>query len=281
MDDEDVRDIEDFNREVTGRVHSIDSFTAVDGAGIRLIAFLQGCKKRCAFCCNVDSTDAAAFAPRASCGDVARVGEEMTANALLDKLQRNVGYYRNGGGITLSGGECLLQSDFVEAVARGARAMGLTTTLDTASYGDEAMWDRVLPLVDEVLLCVKSPRRVRYRAITGSLGDDEYECMRAFLSSCEKHSTPTWLRFVLMTDEDERFAAYKTNDEDELLALSRLAKSHANVRGIEILPYHQFGVYKFAELGLEYKLEGMRSPTMEEIDRAKAFIESQGVVVLC
>ena len=256
--------------EMVGRVHSIDSFTAVDGHGIRLIAFLQGCRKRCAFCCNVDSTNASASK-----------GMVMTVDGVLSKLARNRKYYAaSGGGLTLSGGECLLQPDFVKALATGSKALGLTTAIDTAAEGNETVWNEILPHVDIVLLCVKSTNRAKYHRITGT-DADEYDTMRNFLRELDRRKIDTWLRFVLMTDDDERFQQYRTNDADELRDLAALAKSHDGcVRGVELLPYHRFGVYKFAELGLEYKLDGMKTPTMDEIQRAVDFLRAEGVTVV-
>ncbi|CEG01179.1 Radical-activating enzyme, conserved site [Ostreococcus tauri] len=256
--------------EMVGRVHSIDSFTAVDGHGIRLIAFLQGCRKRCAFCCNVDSTNASASK-----------GMVMTVDGVLSKLARNRKYYAaSGGGLTLSGGECLLQPDFVKALATGSKALGLTTAIDTAAEGNETVWNEILPHVDIVLLCVKSTNRAKYHRITGT-DADEYDTMRNFLRELDRRKIDTWLRFVLMTDDDERFQKYRTNDADELRDLAALAKSHDGcVRGVELLPYHRFGVYKFAELGLEYKLDGMKTPTIDEIQRAVDFLRAEGVTVV-
>lgn len=265
-------DIEDAGDEV-GRVHSVDTFTAVDGHGIRCIVFLQGCRKRCAFCCNVDSTDAAL----ARCE---KPGTPMRASELIDLLRRNRKYYAaSAGGLTLSGGECLLQPRFVAALARGARELGLTTAIDTAAWGDETTWIVALPNIDIALLCVKSTNAEKYRRITGTDGN-EYETMREFLRELDRRKIVTWLRFVLMTDENERFDAYRTNDDEELRGLAALAKSHECVRGIEILPYHRFGEYKFAELGLKYALEGMKTPNAMEISRAVHLLQSEGVTVI-
>ena len=109
-------------------MHSIETFTAVDGYGIRCVVFAQGCEKRCAFCCNVDSQSRGARARR-------------RRPAILSILKRNLRYYaRSGGGVTVSGGECMLQPSFVEAIARGAKTLGLTTCVDTAAPGAKAAW---------------------------------------------------------------------------------------------------------------------------------------------
>ncbi len=252
-------------------MHSIETFTAVDGYGIRCVVFAQGCEKRCAFCCNVDSQSRDA-----------RAGASTTARAILSILKRNLRYYaRSGGGVTVSGGECMLQPSFVEAIARGAKKLGLTTCVDTAAAGDEDAWRRVLPEIDLALLCVKSVDPIKYRRITGVKTNEEYRTMRAFLRALDAYGVETWLRFVLMTDRSERFVEYATNGEDDLRALADLSKAHACVRGVELLPYHRFGEYKFERMGFAYKLAGMNTPSAAEIDEATAFLTSLGVDVLC
>ncbi len=264
-------DVEDVVEDARGRVHSIETFTAVDGYGIRCVVFAQGCEKRCAFCCNVDSQSRDADA-----------GTSTTARAIFSVLKRNLRYYaRSGGGVTVSGGECMLQPSFVEAIARGAKKLGLTTCVDTAAAGDEDAWRRVLPEIDLALVCVKSVDPVKYRRITGAKTNEEYRTMRAFLRALDAHGVETWLRFVLMTDRSERFVEYATNGEDDLRALADLSKAHACVRGVELLPYHRFGEYKFERMGFAYKLAGMNTPSAAEIDEATAFLTSLGVDVLC
>ena len=266
-----TRDVEDVVDDARGRVHSIETFTAVDGYGIRCVVFAQGCEKRCAFCCNVDSQSRDA-----------RAGASTTARAILSILKRNLRYYaRSGGGVTVSGGECMLQPLFVEAIARGAKKLGLTTCVDTAAAGDEDAWRRVLPEIDLALVCVKSVDPVKYRRITGVKTNEEYRTMRAFLRALDAHGVETWLRFVLMTDRSERFVEYATNGEDDLRALADLSKAHACVRGVELLPYHRFGEYKFERMGFAYKLAGMNTPSAAEIDEATAFLTSLGVEVIC
>ena len=105
--------------------------------------------------------------------------------------------------------------------------------------------------------------------------------MRAFLRALDAHGVETWLRFVLMTDRSERFVEYATNGEDDLRALADLSKAHACVRGVELLPYHRFGEYKFERMGFAYKLAGMNTPSAADIDEATAFLTSLGVDVLC
>ena len=129
----------DFSPKNWGWIHSIDSMTSVDGPGLRAMIFFQGCQKRCAFCCNPDSLEE-------------NVGKKMATEEVFSALETKMTYYRkSGGGITMSGGECMLQYRFVVALAREARARGLTSIIDTAAAGNDMIWDFVLPHIDMVL----------------------------------------------------------------------------------------------------------------------------------
>ena len=257
----------DFSPKNWGWIHSIDSMTSVDGPGLRAMIFFQGCQKRCAFCCNPDSLEE-------------NVGKKMSTEDVFSALETKMTYYRkSGGGITMSGGECMLQYRFVVALAREARARGLTSIIDTAAAGNDMIWNFVLPHIDMVLLCCKSSHPVRYGKITGR--PENFGVMLAFLAKLEEYKVPTWLRFVLMSSDDEKFQDIVTDGEEELLGVAALAKMHKRcVKGVEILPYHNFGAFKYKEMNIAYKLEQMKPPSDEVIRRAKRVIEGEGVKVL-
>ena len=285
--------------------------TAVDGHGLRCIVFLQGCSKRCVFCCNPDS-----WSPTGG-------SKLVSVSEVLKTLRRNLRYYReSGGGLTLSGGECLLQPEFCRALCRAARSLGLTAAVDTAAEGTRDQWDELLPNVDLALVCVKSANPAKHRRITRSHDERPHRVMLAFLDACERHGVRTWLRFVLMsdqsrdhrtdpnpnpnaTDEEEakeaevsrraissppesvtsssspsRFASFATDGEEEIRGVASLAKRHANVAGVELLPYHEFGVFKWTPMGVPYPLRGMCAPTAETTRRVKARFEALGVRVI-
>ena len=250
-----------------GWIHSIDSMTSVDGPGLRAMIFFQGCAKRCVFCCNPDSLEEG-------------IGKKMSKEDVFAALETKLAYYKkSGGGITMSGGECMLQYRFVVALAKCARARGLTAIIDTAAHGNDQIWDFVLPHIDMVLLCCKSSNPVRYGKITGR--PENFGIMLAFLAKLEEHKVPTWLRFVLMSSDDEEFQDIVTDGEEELLGVAALAKIHKEcIKGVEILPYHNFGAFKYREMHIPYKLEKMKPPSDEVIRRAKKVIEGEGVNVL-
>ena len=174
--------------------------TAVDGHGLRLIVFLQGCSKRCVFCCNPDS-----WSPSA--------GRWVTVGDVRRALAKNLAYYRrSGGGVTLSGGECLLQPEFCRAVCVMAHRLGVTAALDTAAAGVETQWRRLLPEVDVALVCVKSADPEKHARITQAHDQRPHRVLMAFLRACEDHGVKVWIRHVLMEarveegveEEDER-----------------------------------------------------------------------------
>jgi pyruvate-formate lyase-activating enzyme len=278
-------------------VHSVESFTAVDGHGIRAVIFLQGCNKRCVFCCNPDS-----WSPSS--------GRTMTVEQVFKPLLPKLGYYRSsGGGITISGGEPLLQPKFCKALCDRARQLGLTAAIDTAADGFEAQWRDLLPSVSLALVCVKSADPQRHRLITGSHDARPHRTLLKFLKCCEQMEVPVWLRYVLMAAEDREegsrddvekrssddasdlktkkkprrrkdFRDFSTVIDSEILSVAALAKAHANVEGIELLPYHTFGAYKWREMGLEYPLSGMKPPSPETVTRVKRLLERENVRVV-
>lgn len=184
-----------MEQEITGRVHSTESFGAVDGPGIRFLIFLSGCRMRCRYCHNPDTWDPAG-------------GEEMTAKQLLDRAERYRSYWGKTGGITVSGGEPLLQMDFLLQLFRGAKERGIHTALDTAAQPftrEEPFFSRfaeLMRLTDLVLLDLKEIRPDSHRALTGRGNENILDCAR-YLSDIGK---PVWIRHVLVpgvTDNDE------------------------------------------------------------------------------
>ena len=183
----------------------------------------------------------------------------------------------------------MLQPRFALSLCRMAHAHGLTTVLDTAAAGTIEQWDRLLPHVDAVLLCVKSSDPAKYRTITRSHDERPYRIMISFLEATRRHGVKTWIRFVLMSvaeAEDgtntvsDAFAELATDGEDEVKGVAAIAKRYSNVAGVEVLPYHKFGEYKWHEMGLRYPLEGMKPPTFATIARVKEMFEAEGVRVI-
>lgn len=232
----------------TGLIHSYESFGAVDGPGVRFIAFLHGCPFRCVYCHNPD-TWASEAAIRAT-------PEEVLARAL-----RYRSYWREEGGITVSGGEPMMQPEFVAELFELAKAKGVTTCIDTAaacfSRGNKAI-ERMLETTDTVLLDIKHIDTVQHRRITGHGNERVLDCARYL---AEK-GIAVWIRHVLVPGW--------TDDDASLAALGEYVRSLGNVKRVDILPYHTMGETKWQRLGLDYPLKGVLPPSEDAIARATA-----------
>lgn len=239
---------------VKGFIHSIESFGSVDGPGVRFVIFVQGCTMRCQFCHNPDTW-------RLHCGS------EMTAEELLRKAVRFRPYWGSEGGITVSGGEALLQIDFLLELFTLAHAQNVNTCLDTsaAPYNpDDKTWmekfDSLMSVTDTVLLDIKHIRDDAHRRLTGHTNKNILACAR-HLSDL---GTPVWIRHVLVPGI--------TDNDDDLHALRRFIDTLTNVRRVEVLPYHTLGVYKYEQLGIDYPLKGVLPPAAERIANAERIL---------
>jgi len=231
--------------EVFGRIHSMESFSAVDGHGIRTVIFLQGCQRRCVFCSNPDTW-------KKGKND----GKEMSSKTIAKQLKRFLPYMKSsGGGVTCSGGEPMMQAKFVAAIFQEAHALGVNTVIDTAGWGNQEDYDTVLPHTDRVMLCVKAMDPVRYKKICG--GTPQKNLLQFFDAICAR-KVGLWIRLVLIAGE--------TDNEEELKATVEFGMKHPDFHGIEVLPYHRLGIYKWEQLGIKYPMGD--TPAMSE-DRVR------------
>lgn len=237
-----------------GFVHSVESFGSVDGPGIRFLIFLQGCPMRCQFCHNPDSWKTG-------------IGEERTADELLDQAERFRAYWGDNGGITVSGGEALLQVDFLLELFEKAKQRGIGTCLDTSAQLFTRKspffekFERLMELTDTVLLDIKHIDDEEHRKLTRHSNANILDCAR-YLSEIDK---PVWIRHVLIpgiTDKDE----YLVRLRDFLSTLH-------NIERIEVLPYHTLGVYKYEKLGIDYPLKDVQPPAAERVANANDILQ--------
>ena len=239
--------------EIKGRIHSVESFGSADGPGVRYIVFLKGCNMRCQYCHNPDTW--------AKDG-----GELMTPEEVLKKALRYKTYWKEKGGITVSGGEALLQIDFVTELFRLAKEKGVDTCLDTSGnpFSMEepfkSKFDELMKYTDLFMLDIKHMDDAAHRKLTGQTNQNILE-MAAYLSD---HGKAMWIRHVLVPGI--------TTEEDELHRLRSFLDTLKTVERVEVLPYHTLGVFKWKELGIPYQLEGVDPPTKEQIDRAKEIL---------
>lgn len=216
-----------------GIIHSVESMGLVDGPGIRTVVFLQGCQLRCQYCHNPDTW---------ACGGAA--AKEMTPEELVAKLRRFKPYYGATGGVTFSGGEPLLQPDFLVETMKLCHREGIHTCLDTAGCG-LGDYEEILSHTDLVLLDIKHHSPQGFRAVTGR----DSGGWEKFLAAVQAQNIPMWIRHVVvpgLTDGDEHL--------QELLEFVSTLK---NVHRVELLPYHTLGVHKYHTLGIPYPLEGV------------------------
>lgn len=239
--------------EIKGRIHSVESFGSADGPGVRYIVFLKGCNMRCQYCHNPDTW--------AKDG-----GELMTPEEVLKKALRYKTYWKEKGGITVSGGEALLQIDFVTELFRLAKEKGVNTCLDTSGnpFSMEepfkSKFDELMKYTDLFMLDIKHIDDTAHRKLTGQTNQNILE-MAAYLSD---HGKAMWIRHVLVPGI--------TTEEDGLYRLRSFLDTLKTVERVEVLPYHTLGVFKWKELGIPYQLEGVDPPTKEQIDRAKEIL---------
>ena len=239
-----------------GFIHSIESFGSVDGPGIRFLIFLQGCPMRCQFCHNPDSWKVG-------------VGEEWTADDLLDKAERFRTYWGDKGGITVSGGEALLQIDFLLELFEKAHRRGINTCLDTSAQLFTRQgtffekFERLMEVTDTILLDIKHIDDEEHRKLTKHSNRNILDCAR-YLSDIRK---PVWIRHVLIPG---------ITDKDEYLEqLSDFLQTLNNVERVDVLPYHTLGIYKYEKLGIDYPLKDVNPPTAERIENAKKILSKK------
>ena len=238
-----------------GHIHSTESFGAADGPGVRFIVFMQGCHMRCRYCHNPDTWKMDG-------------GDEVTADEILKRALRFKPYWGKDGGITISGGEPLLQIDFVIELFKKAKELGINTCIDTAGnpFTKEepffSKFEELMKYTDILLLDLKEINPARHKDLTGFDNSNIIE-MAKYLSEINK---PVWIRHVLVPEHSDF-------DED-LDALGDFIDTLSNVDRVEILPYHTLGKFKWENLGIPYSLESISPPSAERIENAKQRIHA-------
>ena len=235
-----------------GKIHSVETFGTVDGPGIRYVVFLKGCPLRCLYCHNPDTWD------------MASAKEKTVAELVLD-IKRYRGYFGDKGGVTVSGGEPLLQLDFVIELFKALKKEGIHTALDTSGFLFDPSDERYLQLIlytDLVLLDMKQIDPDKHQRLTGVSNAP----VLAFASFLAEHRKKMWIRHVLVPGI--------TTDSNDLKQLKDWIDTLPTVEKVEVLPYHTLGVYKWKELGLDYPLEGIDPPGQALIDHANAMLHT-------
>ena len=239
---------------MTGRIHSFESFGTVDGPGIRFVVFLQGCPMRCLYCHNPDTW--------VTGGGTEYSAEEVAARALKYK-----NYFAGGGGVTVSGGEPMLQPQFVTQFFTIVKNAGVSTALDTSGVmfneADPHAYDGLLAVTDLVLLDIKHIDDYQHQRLTGHSNKNILAFAR-YLSDMDK---PVWIRHVLVPGI--------TDDDNYLHELKNFISTLKNVQKVEVLPYHSMGEVKYNKLGMDYPPHGTKPPSPERIKNAKEILKIQ------
>ena len=241
-----------------GRIHSIETFGTVDGPGIRLVVFLQGCPMRCLYCHNPDTWGAAAEM-------------ERTAEEILELHERNKGYYKQGG-ITVSGGEAMLQIPFLIELFTKAKEKGVHTCLDTSGIlfpiGEKTpgkikkreQIDALMQVTDLILLDIKHIDDTKHKELTGYSN----EAVLAFANYLDEKQVPVWIRHVAVPGI--------TDKKEEYVELGRFLGGLSNIKAVDVLPYHTMGKVKYDALGMAYRLDGVPEMPKEQALELRKYI---------
>lgn len=243
-----------------GYIHSIETFGTVDGPGVRFVVFFQGCPMRCQYCHNPDTWDMAD-------------GKEKTVDEILEMFERNRAFYRTGG-ITATGGEPMMQMDFLLELFTKAKEKEIHTCLDTSGIFFQEAWgnpvnrngeafaklEKLMSVTDLVMLDIKHIETDAHKTLTGH-GNEKVLAFARYLDEIEK---AVWIRHVVVPG-----ITYK---EEALTMFGEFLKTLSNVEKLEVLPYHTLGENKYEKLGIDYPLKGVPQLTKEEAKKAEEII---------
>jgi len=232
-----------------GYIHSIETLGTLDGPGIRMVVFFQGCRLRCAYCHNPDTW-------------IFNKGTVTTAEEIVEKAKRYKPYFKfNDGGITFSGGEPLMQPEFLLECLKLCKKEGIHTTIDTSGAG-LGYYDEILKYVDLVILDIKHSNPEKYKIVTGLDIDSYYQFKEALI----KNSNDIWLKQVVTPGINDTY--------EDVIEFEKEVNSFPKsmIQKVELLPYHTLGVFKYKELNIDYKLEDVQPLLKEKLEELKSYL---------
>ena len=251
---------------VSGRIFDIQKFSVHDGPGIRTIVFLKGCALRCRWCCNTESQKYE-IQKMLQNGKEKTVGKDVTVKEILDIVKQDVPYYRrSGGGLTLSGGEMLCQSDFAYALLVGAKESCINTAVETAGFAAYEKIEKLLPYIDTVLMDIKHINSEKHKEFTTQPNELILENAVKIANNAKK--------LIIRVPVIPGF----NDTEEEIAAIAKFASGLNGVNEINLLPYHSFGKDKYAGLNREYLMGDVPSPTDEHMQKLKAVAEKYNLI---
>lgn len=253
----------------TGRIFDIQKYSIHDGPGIRTIVFLKGCAFRCRWCCNPESQS---FQPETMirAGKPKLYGKDVTVEEVMDEVMKDEPHYRrSGGGLTLSGGETLLQPDFASALLFAAKQNGINTAIESTGFQKfEIIKNKILPYLDLFLMDIKHMNSEKHKAFVTQPNELVLENARKIAESGQ--------RLIIRVPVIPTF----NNTKEEIVDIARFAASLPGVEQLHLLPYHRLGQEKYEGLGREYTLEGIEPPEYEEMQMLRrAAVDATGLYV--
>ena len=252
--------------ETTGRIFNIQRFSIHDGPGIRTIIFLKGCPLRCKWCCNPESQEWKQET-MITAGASKQVGRDVTVREVMEEVLRDRVYYNRsgGGGMTLSGGECLWQPDFSEALLKAAKEYGVSTAIETTGYAEMDVIRRLLPYVDTVLMDIKHTDPDKHKEFTTR--------DNGLILENAKHMARESKELIVRTPVIPTF-----NDSPaEIRSIAEFARSLDGVKEMHLLPYHRIGSDKYAGLGRTYTMAHVSPPPREQMEKLLEIVCATGL----
>jgi len=238
-----------------GYIHSIENGSMIDGPGVRFVVFFSGCPLKCQYCHNPDTWEL-------------KSGKETALNEILSQIKSSANFLKIAkGGVTITGGEPLMQPDFLLKILKGCKEFGLHTAVDTSGFLVKNLSKEILENTDLFLLDIKSFNPKTYEEITSKPLAPTLE----FLDILEKNNKPAWVRFVLVPN--------LSDDLSDIKKMAKYLKTKSNVELVEILPFHKMGEFKWNNLCLDYKLRDTKSPSTELVKKVKSIFEENGLSV--
>lgn len=239
--------------ELKAKIHSVETCGTVDGPGIRYVIFFKGCPLRCVYCHNPDTWSG-------------KGGSEVTVDSLFSDIKKYDEFMRfSGGGVTVTGGEPLVQSRFIYNLFKLCKEKNIHTAIDTSGNIFDENVKKVLEYTDLVLLDIKAFDDEIFKKITGKSVKNTLD----FALWLNKKNIETWIRFV--------FVPTVNNDFDDIAKIADFIKAFKNISRVEVLPFHKMGEYKWEELNLYYKLKDVMPPLAKDIDKVKEIFIKKGL----
>jgi len=250
---------------VRGRIFDIQKFSVHDGPGIRTIVFLKGCALKCRWCCNPESQSFEIQKMNTPTG-IKTVGRDVSVGEIIGEVLKDRAYYRrSGGGITLSGGETLLQKDFAYALFSAAKENGLTTAIESTGFAPYETIEKLLPVIDVFLMDIKHIDSKKHKEYTTQPNELILENAYKIAKKAKK--------LIIRVPVIPTF----NDTEDEIKQIALFTKALPNVDEIHLLPYHRLGEDKYSYLGREYTMKGLDTISKQKMDTFKTVCESCGL----